>query len=175
MKSTKKKLRLNKKQTTRLLELGLQSDSELPQSNADTLKEQLLVDALRSKLPIDQALEEALPAMIQSLARELESLSGSSLGELLTSPETSTEILVKIKDHAKERGNTAQKETEREIALAVYYAAIAAALVHHNTKISEHTDQNLKNAFNKLEQHAWMPTNLRTLFQEANTHHTTET
>lgn len=167
MKTPKEKLRLNKKQTTRLLELSLRDEMDTREANADSQKEQLLLDTLRSKLPLDRILERSLPALIQSLAQELRSLSGASLGDLLTHPRTPIEALMKIKDHSKERGASAQSEAEREVALAVYYAAIASALTYHNTKISEHSTKNLKDAFRKLERNTWTPASLVTLFRTA--------
>ena len=168
MKTPQKNLRLNKKQTTRLLELSLHDDQDNCEANADSQKEQLLLDTLRSKLPLDRILERSLPALIHSLAQELRSLSGASLGDLLTNPRTPVEALMKIKDHCKERGASAQSDAEREVALTVYYAAIASALAYHNTIISEHSPKNLKDAFRKLEQNSWTPASLVTLFRTAN-------
>ena len=170
MKTPQKKLSLSKKQTTRLLELSLQNDEPTPQANPDQEKEQLLLNTLRSKLPLNRVLERSLPTLIQTLAEELKSLSGASLGDLLTNPRTPIDILVKIKDHTKAQGAATQSETEQEVALTVYYAAIASALAYHHTKISEHSCKGLKEAFKKIERNLWTPANLVTLFRTARAH-----
>jgi hypothetical protein len=109
--------------------------------------------------------------MIQSLSNELKALSGSSIEELLLDGKTQPPVLMQIKEYAKERGTSAKDETEREAALAMYYAAIASALVHHNAKISDHPCTHQKEAFSKLGRTDWMPSSLTTLFQAAQAHH----
>ncbi len=162
MKKSKKTVRVNKQLTQRLLELSLNDNPNKPK-DVEAQKEDLLLDTLRSKLP----LEHTLPELIQSIARELKTLSGASLGALLHNSDTKIEILIKIKDYAKTQGHDASNHTEREVTLIVYYAAIAAALVYHKRKISEHSHSSLREAFGKLEQTPWIPANLTTLFQEA--------
>jgi hypothetical protein len=170
MNKPRKKFRVNKKQTQRLLKLSLHENKNTAQANSDVQKEQLLLDILRSKLP----LEHSLPNLIQSIARELKTLSGAPLGTLLANPNTKTDTLIKLKDHAKTQGNAVTNEIEREVALTVYYAAIASALAYHDAKISEHSYKSLKEAFSKLVQNAWIPANLLSLFQAALGHSSLE-
>jgi hypothetical protein len=170
MKTPQNKLRLNKRQTARLLELSLHNTEDIAQMDPDQQKEQFLLNTLRSKLPLNRAFEQSLPTLIQSLAEELKSLSGASLGDLLMNPRTPIEVLIRIKDHTKAQGAASQGETEQEVALTVYYAAIASALAYHNAKISEHSCKGLKEAFKKIERNLWTPANLVTLFQTARAH-----
>jgi hypothetical protein len=86
---------------------------------------------------------------------------------MIMDPQTSVEVLKQIKDSAKESGATARDKVERDVALAVYFAAIASALVCHGVKISQHTDGKLKKAFGAWIQRPWLPGDVRELFQKA--------
>jgi hypothetical protein len=167
MKYRRKKLRLNTENTSRLLGLGLDRESDTTSTDPNDQKEQQLLDILRSKLPLRPALEIALPEMAISLAEELESLSGSTLGELLLNSKTYLKLLKKIKDYAKQLGASATGQIEREVMLVVYYAAIAAALIYHDSRISEHSYKDLKTSFNKLLSTTWILPSLTELFEKA--------
>jgi len=168
-------MRLNAEQTKQLLHLGLHGPDDQIPLDSGVHREQHLFDFLRSKLPLEGTFKKTLPAMIQSLSEELKTLSGSSIEELLLDAKTETRILIEIKEYAKERGTSAQNETEREVALAVYYAAIASALVYHNARISEHPCKYLKDAFSKLGKNDWLPSSLIALFQVAHAHRSLDT
>jgi len=161
---------LNSDKTRQLLHLVLHGPDDQITLDAGVYREQRLLDLLRSKLPLEGTLKNTLPAMIQSLSQELKTLSGSSIEELLLDAKTETRILIQIKEYAKERGCSAQDDIQREVALAVYYAAIAAALLHHNAKISEHPCKHLKEAFSKLREKEWLPSSLTKLFEAAQAH-----
>ena len=113
------------------------------------------------------ALIETLPPILQSLSDELQSVSGRPLRELLQSPETKTVLLRRIKDFAKELGASTKDDVEREVALAIYFAAIANALVYQNVKISQYSYTELEQSFETLSGHDWIPPNLSKLLQKA--------
>jgi hypothetical protein len=116
---------------------------------------------------MDPALIETLPTVLKSLSEELQSVSGKSLGLLLQSPETKIALIRRIKDFAKVLGASAKDDIEREVALALYYAAIANALVYHKVKISQHDYEKLTQSFETLSEHDWVPPNLKRLFTKA--------
>ena len=97
--------------------------------------------------------------------RELHVLGGESLGTLLYRPETSLEILRRIKNYTKQYDkNTSEIH---DVALIIYYAAIAHGLVYHHEKISEYDLNKLKEAFSKIHNQDWIPQDLRSLFEQA--------
>jgi hypothetical protein len=108
-----------------------------------------------------------LPEAMGQLCQELRPFSGDSVGFLLTDPDTNVQVLRRIKDYAKESGATAASEVEREAALAVYFAAIAASLVFHHVRISRHSNKKLRIVFETLGVRNGVPSELRSLFQKA--------
>jgi len=167
MEESSKKLDLNIEQSTHLLRLGLDPNRNKKKQDTEKTRAELLLDALASKLPIDPALLESLPDVLQPLSEELQSVSGLPLGKLLQNPQTKITLIRNIKDFAKELGTSANDEIKRDVALAIYFAAIASALLFHNVKISEYTYKQLEQSFKTLSKHDWMPPNLSRLFKKA--------
>lgn len=164
------RLELNIEQSTRLLRLGLDSGHKATVQTEVKDRADLLLDMLSSKLPTDPALIEILPTVLRSLSEELQSVSGKSLGDLLHSPKTKIVLIRRIKDLAKQLGASAKDDIERDVALAVYFAAIASALLHHNVKISEYDYKRLDRSFEELNQNDWVPPSLTKLFKKAHTY-----
>jgi len=167
MEDSSKRLKLNIKQSTRLLRLGLDSSHETEDQTAERNRADLLLDLLASKLPTDPALIETLPTVLRFLSEELQYVSGRPLGDLLQSPETKIALIRRIKDFAKDLGASAKDNVEREVALAFYFAAIANALVYHNVKISQYNYTELEKSFETLSGHNWISPNLTKLFKKA--------
>ncbi|MCU0916715.1 MAG: hypothetical protein MUC88_19465 [Planctomycetes bacterium] len=158
---------LTSDQLARLWSIGADGDQEHDAADADQTRRDLLLDHLARSLPPDQALLELLPEMLGRLSQQLRLFSGESLHALLADPRVDVWVLERIKDHAKELGTAAQNEMEREVALALYFAAIAAALLHHRAKISQHPEPQLEESFRTLSRRPWIPADLRQLFTAA--------
>jgi len=90
-----------------------------------------------------------------------------SCGELLHDPAAGADALTELKDHGKRLVRGAGSEAERAAATALYYAAIAAALVHTGAKISEHPDAKLAASFADLAARPWLPPGLAELLRRA--------
>jgi len=167
MKDSPKKFDLSIEQSTNLLKLALESNQNKKTQDTEKDRAELLLDTLASKLPVNPALLESLPAVLRSLSEELQSVSGLPLGKLLQNSKTKTTLLRRIKDFGKELGTSANDEIERDVALAIYFAAIAGALVFHNVKISEYSYKQLEQSFETLSKHDWIPPNLAGLYRKA--------
>jgi len=118
-------------------------------------------------LSIDQALLESLPPVLRALSEELKSVSGLPLGDLLQDSRTKIAVIRRIKDFAKELGNSARDKIERDVTLAVYFAAIAGALVFHDVRISQYDYKHLEQSFEALGGHDWITPSLATLYNKA--------
>jgi hypothetical protein len=150
-------------QKTRLLHLALGPlDSGAPRSE-DEERGDLLHDILRCSLP----LREEPRAGATASYRDLRSVVGPPIGELLQDPKTSVAVLGEIKRYAKARGSQAASAREKDVFLALYFAAIAGALAYHATRITEHSDRDLKEFFCSFAEAAWVPGHLRKLFAKA--------
>ena len=160
-------MRLNARQKRQLLKLGLIKQTERTDRRPRQDSVNVLLDLLGTKLPLDAALTEALPVLLQALAEELAVLSGPTLGDYLTNPKTNPIVLRQIKDYAKARGIRTSNPSEGQAVNAIYHAAIAAALAFHGIKISGHSYQTLGGTFAVLGRKNWVPFSLRRLFRKA--------
>jgi hypothetical protein len=85
---------------------------------------------------------------------------------LLLDPKSSVAALKDIKQYAKTQGSQAASDREKDVFLALYFAAIAGALTYHATRITEHSDHDLKESFRTFVTTSWMPQQLVELFNK---------
>ena len=155
---------LSSVQKTRLFDLGF-APEEKDASGEDKANE--LLELLATPLPLDPATTLHMPELIQRLCQELRSVAGEPLGQLLRDPNTKISALQKVKDYAKELGSNAGSEIEHDTTLAIYYAAIASALIYHQLKITDYSYSELEKSFSLLRTHSWIPSELDTLYAKA--------
>ncbi len=89
------------------------------------------------------------------------------LGDVLTDPKSDLAAMRDIRRRAKKEVSGAAHEAEHGVAVTVYFAAIANALVHHGVKITTYSYEALEQSFAKLLEKRWMSQPLVRLFQEA--------
>ncbi len=161
-------LHLDSNQRTRLLKIGLSTSSsgdydvEPYERRTDTLYQ-----ILTSTLPLTQDIKASLPDLITGQGQDLISISGKTMGELIQDPNTDLITLRKTKEHCKQSGTDAGSKETQDAFMAVYFAAIASALVFHDTKISHHKDKDLPGFFDSFVKMPWVLEELRTLFRRA--------
>lgn len=153
-------LELNDGQKTRLLSLGLEPDRPATMPDGDEQRGDLLCDILRRPLPPPLA-EHGPPSPA------LRAIAGPPLRELLLDSKTDVAELRGVKEYAKTMGQKASTEVEKDVYLAVYFAAIAAARLFHSDRITEHSDTDLARFLEFFARQPWMPTILVGLFTEA--------
>jgi plasmid maintenance system antidote protein VapI len=127
----------------------------------------LLRERLRSPLPVEQIAVESLQDALAQVRQEMVPLAGVPVSELLLDPRTDPAALTALKNHLKNQARLLQPGPEYDTALALYYAAIASALVFHNRKITTHTDAALARALGFLKNQPWMAGELAELFGKA--------
>lgn len=147
-----------------LLGIGMKGKSK-----ADTAQVtgELLRARLAGTLPLDSVVIEALPAILGQLREELVPLSGRPLGEVLLDSSTDSQSIMKIKEHGKKLASRKESDADHAVGLVIYYAAIASALLYHNTRISQHSFRTLADAFDLLRSKTWMPVELIRHFGKA--------
>jgi hypothetical protein len=158
---------LTSDQLARLWSIGSDCGQERRSADADQQRRDLLLDHLAGSLPPDQALLELLPKVLGQLCQQLRPFAGESLRTLLLDPGADLPVFERIKEHAKELGTRAKNEVEREVALVLYFAAIAAALRYHKAKISEQPWKHLEQSFQTLSRRPWIPVDLLELVTTA--------
>jgi len=154
-------------QLARLWSIGSDCGPQHSAADADQACRDLLLDRLVSSLPPDRALIELLPEILSRLCRQLRPFAGESLRTLLLDPGMDLAVLERIKDHAKELGSNAAGEVERDVALTLYFAALAAAVLPHRTKLSQYSWSHLAQSFQALSRRPWIPADLLALFAGA--------
>ncbi len=108
-----------------------------------------------------------LPDVLTVVCEKLKPFTGCSFGALLTDPETDLLVLETIKDLYKRQAESSPSGQRKEVATAIYYAAIASALVHHDVKITKLSYQSLSRSFEELAGSDWLPVETKRLVAEA--------
>lgn len=155
-------------QLSRLLNLYHERDqAEIDADCTNLDKTHLLNDLLSDVLPLSPEVLDTLPGILQRLHRKMPRMEGRSLVSLLTDPGTSVKDLQAIKEYAKAKTAVAETEAQYEAAGAVYYGAVAAALVFHDERITRSSYQQLRESFSLLNTKAWIVPELQRLFEQA--------
>lgn len=143
-------------QVSALLTLALVTKTD-GGSDADTQAGRLLQEQLDAPLPV--AAYEPQSALPEQR---------SSIQSMLADPKTPLSLILAIKTHAKEQANGVPKEDTPEylVPLSIYYAAIAAAMIHHGRKITRHASAALVRSFDKLTRRPWMVPYLIDLYEQ---------
>jgi hypothetical protein len=118
-------------------------------------------------LPDPEASSQNSDESASGICPPLRCIAGPPIGEVLCAPATSLDTLLAIKQYAKNQGACAESQVRKDIYLAVYFAAIAAAIVSHSVYITDHTQKDLVQFLGFLAKATWMPANLTGLFSRA--------
>jgi len=157
---------MENKHLAKLLGVGVeQSPSGDPSSHE--IKADLLRASLRGTLPLDSAVVEALPALLGRLREEILPLEGKPLGEVLLDERTELGVLDRIREHWKGRSAASSGEAAHAVAITIYFAAIASALLFHDTKITAHSYPSLAESFKTMTEKRWMASELARHFSKA--------
>ena len=160
-------LDLTDRQKTRLLHLALGPPDPGEPRSEDEERGDLLHDILRCSLPLRAEPRERSGAAATASCQGLRSVVGPPIGESLQNPKTSVAVLKEIKQYAKARGSQAASDREKNVFLAIYFAAIAAAWAYCGEYITEHADADLARFFAYYASAPWMPESLRGLLRRA--------
>ena len=158
---------LKPERLARLLGIALDADSEGSKNISARTTAELLNAHLNGQLPLDTTAVEALPVILGRLQKDLVLQEGKTLGEVLMDPESELNAIKRIREHGKKMAARKGKGAERAVAVAIYYAAIANALLFHKAKITTHSYELLEASFAKLREKPWMCSELAELFAKA--------
>ena len=138
-----------------------------PKEAGDEAKQDLLESRLAQNLPLDKRQVEQLPEALSLLCEAMGQLTGDVLGEILQDPSSDLTTTRRVKRRAKQWAAKAASKEEHDTAAAIYYAAIAHALVYHNQRITRFPVAALAETYARLSKETWMPQDLVALFQAA--------
>jgi len=149
--------------------LGMGSDATPPlgKPDADEARAELLSDRLAEALMPDASFSRFVPDIPKGLLDALPFCAGASVRDLLLNKDVSVALLRRVKDDNGQWSQRADTRVQKDVAVAIYYAAIAAALVLHCHKISGFSFAELGKAFGMLRQKSWIPRDMRDLYDKA--------
>ncbi len=160
-------LGLSPAKLARLLGITLGSGSGEKRRNSAQTTSELIQAHLAGTLPLDTTVIEELPAIIGRLRDDLIAHGGKTLGDVLTDPKSDLDTIKKVRQHAKRMAYRKNSGAKHAVAIAIYFAAIANALVFHSTKITTHSYRSLRVSFGDLAKRPWMPAELVKLLAKA--------
>ena len=150
-----------------LLGVGVGKDVPQDAASVDKAAGELLRARLAGTLPLDTAVVDALPAVLGKLQEELLPLAGKPLGEVLLDSDTELNAIKSIKDYGKKLAARRDSQADHSASIAIYFAAIASALLFHGEKITSYSYEHLRESFNELIEGTWIPSELAIHFSKA--------
>jgi hypothetical protein len=151
----------------RILKIGSDASRAEDEVSEERKKAELLADWLEATLPLDAALVGSLPKVLRRLCQELGPLASEPFGKLLQDPNTDLRAIRRIKGYSKKLVSRARSDAEHDAAVAIYYAAIANALLFHNRRITKFSYVGLKESFSAIVEQNWLTADLKRLFNDA--------
>lgn len=151
----------------RLLKLGVEGADTGQGMPMNPLPEEVLDELLSKEVSLEAEVGYSLPSVLGRSCSEMRPCVGRTLGEVLMDPETDVVALRTLKDYGKKLVGASGSKAEQAGATTVYYAAIAGALVCHGQRITRYSYRELDENLAKLEGKAWLPHELKSLFQRA--------
>jgi len=130
----------------------------------DEAKRKLLDRRLAQSLPRDKTSNPPSP---EGPSPATAQPGGEAIGEILRNPSSEVETVRRIKRHAKRWATRAASGDEHDTAAAIYYAAIAHALVFQDQRITQFPLPTLAETYARLSEEHWVPKELVALFQQA--------
>ena len=139
------------------------------QLDSNEIKSDLLISRLDSQLSENPGNADIAPVIINQIAKKLNSISGKTLRSLLFAPSTEVDTIIILKDYAKKLSRQDTTDSDYAVAIALYYAAIANAIVYHDKKITSHSNHYLLKFYSQMLEKRWLSEDVRTLYTKAKT------
>ncbi len=158
---------LKPSQLGRLLSVSAQIPESASDMSEDQTRAALFRDHLGKRLADEPDLLELLGCVGGQITNLTPPVLDRSLQELLLDPQSSLPILQAIKDHGKRLSAAVSSGAQTLVMTTLYYAAIAAAIVHHDQRITKYSRENLAERFSLLAQRTWIDEEIRGLFVQA--------
>ena len=147
-----------------LLRICSEVGPEEQKTDSDQRRAELLQDMLAESLPVE-AFAGRLSKHLVSLCQVFGISSEESFKDLLSNPNTDVNLIKAIKDYFKKK--TTSSQDEHDVVNVIYYAAIAYALVIHDSKITKYSYNDLHKSFTIYTKVGWIQPVLSRLFVRA--------
>lgn len=148
-----------------LLHIG--EDIESDTQSEDVARSEQLEWLLSGNLPVESSLLKSIPNMISHNEEIIGFLAGNTIGQMLANIQTDIYHIRKIKEYFKALSASEKKPCRRDAATAIYYAAIAYALVYHDVRITVSGHEAIDRSLSLLLAKAWLNGSIAELFKKA--------
>ena len=135
-------------------------------ADPDQLRTEFLQDMSAQVLSEEPSALKYLPAALR-LMIDLPDSSQKSVGEVVLNEKIHIHMVRKVKDYAKKLSVSTTSAAEKDAATAIYYAAIANALVFKDARITRYSYKTLKDKFSSLCEKPWLPPEFIEIFKKA--------
>jgi predicted signal transduction protein with EAL and GGDEF domain len=150
-----------------LLSIGIDEADFLGEISDDDAMSDMLRERLITSLPRNASLLDSLMVIMGKMGYRLQPLEGRSLAEVLLSADTDIALLKAIKTYGKKLSFTMEEGNEKAVAVTMYQAAIASALVHHGQLITTSSYDAIERSLTIMSKKKWMTPELSDLFLQA--------
>jgi hypothetical protein len=154
--------RLNARQLGDLLSLGKTGKAPKPGSKGRALEQMLA-----SLISLNPAEPGSISQVLGRPCDELRACAGRTVAEAVLGGQAEAAALETLKNYGKKLAKKGDSEANRAAAAALYYTAIAAALVFHARKITELSFDKLKKGLTELESRNWVTADVKALLARA--------
>ena len=158
---------INPEQLKRLFGIGRDTKNSDGRKGLSQQKADMLCRSLSQPLPLDKSQIDILPSTLGQLCHSIGLLAGETISELLSNPSTDIAAIRRIKRYSKQVSAQAKSTVENDVAIAIYYAAIAHALVFRDRRITRFSFERLENSFSCLVKKRWISGDLSVLLKAA--------
>jgi hypothetical protein len=164
---------LSHEKLARLWGVGDEAWADRAKPTQDQRKAEALRDQLAEALPLDPAVSVVLPEALSLVLEQFHPLADCSVGSLLLDSSADPTVVGQIKDRYRQKAESSACEAERQAATAIYYAAIAHALLFQEkawfreNRITTFSYQELEAYFLQLHGLGWLTPELVRLFERA--------
>ena len=143
--------------------------SELPHGKLSRTArmKQWLQEQLSEKCPVSRPKEHSQSWLLDRIEAKVLLETNRSIGEALSDPQSSLEVMRGIKERYKEWARNEGDKSRQHVYTAIYFGAIARSLVSHHQTITEHPHDYLIHSFEVLRCESWVLSSLQALYLEA--------
>lgn len=158
---------LNREKVVRILQIGSEKEElgHEPFIQEDTAE--LLRDQLAQPFLSDYTINFCASGLSKIPCHPAALIPLETIGDLLWNHKTTTSVLKRLKKFGRSLFSKGKIASQRDVGLAIYYSAIANALIFHDVRITRLSYLDLHRSFIDLADKEWMSPQLQSLFRRA--------
>jgi hypothetical protein len=158
---------LNREKIVRILQIGSEKEEleHEPFDQEDTAE--LLRDQLAQPFLSDYSINVCASGLLKIPCHPAALIPLETVGDLLLNHKTTNSVLKRLKKFGRRLFTKGKIASQRDVGLAIYYSAIANALIFHDVRITRLSYLDLHRSFIALAEKEWLSPQLKSLFRRA--------